>query len=266
MKETRIAFQIGYLGTNFFGSQYQPDVRTVDGEIFAACKRASLITDRQSSHFSLSGRTDRGVHAKFQILAFNTAFPDRAVRAINGQLPPDIWADKYAIVNDNFSPRYDVCERTYRYYYKENPGNSDLIHKAVKCFIGEHDFSCFARIEEGRSPIRTIKSITIDENDGHVLLEITANSFLWHMVRCIAGTLSDVGNGIISEERVKAMISGNCKNKAKPVDPDGLILWNMKTAKILNWQSIKRVNRTEKYLLEKLNSYRLMAEICQNLI
>ena len=86
-QEVRLAFRIGYLGTGFYGSQFQPDQRTVEGEITAACLRAGLIDDRTEARLSLAGRTDRGVHARCQILSFTTGRPDRAVRALNGQLP-----------------------------------------------------------------------------------------------------------------------------------------------------------------------------------
>jgi Pseudouridylate synthase len=78
--QVRLAFQIGYIGTGSFGSQYQPDRRTIEGEIEAACIRAGIITNRQESRLALSGRTDRGVHARCQILALSTSNPDRAIR------------------------------------------------------------------------------------------------------------------------------------------------------------------------------------------
>lgn len=76
--KVRLAFRIGYLGDGFYGSQYQPDRRTVEGEVINACLRGGLFSDPRSARLTISGRTDRGVHSRSQIIAFSTSLPDRA--------------------------------------------------------------------------------------------------------------------------------------------------------------------------------------------
>ncbi|ABD42102.1 tRNA pseudouridine synthase A [Methanospirillum hungatei JF-1] len=234
--QVRLAFRIGYIGTSFFGSQYQPDQRTVEGEIEAACLRAGIITSRQVSRLALSGRTDRGVHAKCQILALSTHNPDLAVRALNGQLPPDIWVSAWAYAPESFYPRYDVIIRTYRYYFSRPPSDINAMRDAAGLFLGTHDFRCFARIEPGKSPVKTIDRIEVISDENGCRLEVTAQSFLWHMVRCMAGSLYQVSEGEMAIRDLTQYLKGECKNKVKPAPPEGLILWDVQAD--LDWHEI----------------------------
>ena len=84
----RLAFRVSYLGSRFYGSQMQAAHRTVEGEFVAACQRLSLFDDWRKAGFLSAGRTDRGVHACGQVIAFSTDAPDRARTVINTQLPP----------------------------------------------------------------------------------------------------------------------------------------------------------------------------------
>lgn len=232
----RLAFQIGYIGTSFFGSQYQPDKRTVEGEIESACIRAGVITNRHESHLALSGRTDRGVHARCQVLAFSTRRPERAIRALNGQLPPDIWVTSWGYVPKRYHPRYDVINRTYRFYFSYMPSNIPAMKKAALLLLGKHDFSCFSRIEPGKNPEKTIDRIEVVCDDSGCWLEVTAQSFLWHMVRSIAGALLSISEGDLTMCDIELYLARNCKNKIKPAPPEGLILWNVTTD--LKWQEM----------------------------
>jgi tRNA pseudouridine38-40 synthase len=255
----RLAFRIGYIGTSFFGSQYQPDQRTVEGEIEAACLRAGIITSRQESRLALSGRTDRGVHAKCQILAFSTQNPDLAVRALNGQLPPDIWVTAWAYVPDSFYPRYDVINRTYRYYFSRPPSDIRAMRDAAGLFLGTHDFRCFARIEPGKSPIKTIDLVAIVSDDDGCRLEVTAQSFLWHMVRCMAGSICLVSEGKMSMRDLMKYLSGVCKNKVKPAPPDGLILWDVQAD--LDWHEIPASGLKVKRIIRQSEELHLLGRV-----
>ncbi len=118
----RLAFRVSYLGSRFYGSQMQAASRTVEGEFVAACQRMSLFDDWRKAGFLSAGRTDRGVHARGQVIAFSTYAPERARTVINTQLPPDLWCTAYAEVAPEFHPRYDARSRTYRYYFPKRPG------------------------------------------------------------------------------------------------------------------------------------------------
>ncbi|HWQ68148.1 MAG TPA: tRNA pseudouridine(38-40) synthase TruA [Methanospirillum sp.] len=259
-RPVRLAFRIGYLGTGFFGSQFQPDHRTVEGEIIAACTRAGLIQDRQSFRLAFSGRTDRGVHARSQIIAFTTPLPDRARRALPGQLPPDIWAFGFCEVPERYSPRKHVISRTYRYLYGGRPANLPQMQEAAECFIGRHNFRCFARIEPDKIPWRTVLAIRVYEEEGICRIEITAESYLWHMVRGIASALLKVGNGTLSRDQIIRMLSGECTSRIDPAPSEGLILWDIDDD--LSWQPLDPMKRTTVRLHTEGESYhRVMTEV-----
>ena len=134
----RLAFRVSYLGSRFFGSQMQASGRTVEGEFIAACRRLNLFDDWRQANFQSAGRTDRGVHARGQVIAFTTGSPERAISTINLQLPPDLWCSAYAEVPAEFHPRYDARSRTYRYYFSEVPQNIGEMEKASRLFLGIH--------------------------------------------------------------------------------------------------------------------------------
>ena len=105
----------------------QAQNRTVEGEFIATCQRLSLFEDWRKAGFVSAGRTDRGVHARGQVIAFTTDAPDRAIATINLQLPPDLWCSAYAVVPEQFHPRYDAKSRTYRYFFSEVPKNGEMV-------------------------------------------------------------------------------------------------------------------------------------------
>ena len=92
----RLAFRVAYFGTDFYGSQVQPGLRTVEGDMAQACIRLGLFDDWRDAKLAFSGRTDRGVHARGQVCAFTTTQPDRAVAKLNAVLPNDCWCRGWA--------------------------------------------------------------------------------------------------------------------------------------------------------------------------
>ncbi len=194
----RLAFRVAYLGDGFFGSQMQADRRTVEGEVIAAAGRLALFDDWRAARFAFAGRTDRGVHARAQVMAFDTADPGRARTALNLQLPRDCWCTGVAEVPESFHPRYDARSRTYRYFFPKTRLDREAMECAARAFPGLHDFSRFARVE-GKDPVRKILSARIFDDgpagDEFPCFEVTAESFLWQMVRGMAGALHLVGAG-----------------------------------------------------------------------
>ena len=178
--QVKLAFRVAYRGDNFNGSQMQPGLRTVEGEFIAACIRLGLFEDWRKARFAASGRTDRGVHATGQVFSFLTGIPDRAVSALNYQLPPDCWCTGYAVVEPGFHPRYDAKYRTYRYFFREQDLDAPRMETAAMLFQGNHDFSGFARVDK-KKPERKVLAASIGIDNGVLFLEITAESFLWHM-------------------------------------------------------------------------------------
>lgn len=224
----RLAFQVAYIGTDFYGSQMQSGLRTVQDTLITACRGLGLFEDWRAAGFALSGRTDRGVHARRQICAFTTSLPDRARERLNYILPGDCWCIGWAETADTFHPRFDAASRTYRYYiHADESTDLFLMQEAAAHFSGTHDFTHFSRLE-GKNPEKTISSSKIWYEDGFFVYEITASGFLWNMVRCIVTSLIAVGRNELDTGDLPLLLTGTPGMRhLAPAPPEGLILWDI---------------------------------------
>jgi tRNA pseudouridine38-40 synthase len=233
-----------YLGTNYAGFQKQPKLVTVQGKL----EEILSIFLREETKIIGAGRTDAGVHAVGQVVNFKTN-SDVTIRrlqwSINGMLPFDIKIIKAEDVDEFFNARRDAISRIYRYYilnrnypsvFKKDfvyffarPLDLKKIGETLDCFIGEHDFSSFCRVDSKRSPVRKVKRFECGAENGLITFEIEADSFLHNMVRIIIGTLIEVGLGKIESEQIKDMLSSKGRIKGGPViSPVGLVLQEVK--------------------------------------
>jgi tRNA pseudouridine38-40 synthase len=258
----RLAFRVSYLGTRFFGSQMQPAHRTVEGEFVAACRRLDLFGDFREAGFLSAGRTDRGVHARGQVVAFSTEYPDRAISALNVQLPPDCWCTGYATVPNEFHPRYDTLSRTYRYYYAAPPADITAMARAAQQFHGSHNFTNLARVKD-KNPCRTILAIRVGEAGGFVYLEVTADSFLWHQVRCMATALWQVGSGEADEGSIPVLLEQEAERAIPPAPAEGLVLWDT-DCRIL-FSPMQADDRSASYIEYLRRHHALMERVCSAL-
>jgi tRNA pseudouridine38-40 synthase len=256
----RLAFRVSYLGSRFFGSQMQVSHRTVEGEFITACQRLSLFDDWRAAGFLFAGRTDRGVHAIGQVAAFSTSAPERAIQAINTQLPPDCWCTGYAEVPSLFHPRYDARKRTYRYYFTERPSCTDAMMRAAGRFVGNHNFTNFARLE-GKNPCRAVLSATVAEHEDFVFLEVTAESFLWHQVRCMATALLRIGNGEAEESSIDELLTAEAKKPLQPAPAEGLILWDTDCG--IEWTPVSPGERSCQFMDQLCRHHALMENVCR---
>ncbi|MBP1928660.1 tRNA pseudouridine38-40 synthase [Methanolinea mesophila] len=255
----RLAFRFGYLGDRFGGSQVQAEERTVEGEFIAACIRCELFTDFREARFQTGGRTDRGVHARGQVAAFTTHAPDRAIKALNWQLPPDIWVNGYAEVEPPFNPRYAARSRTYRYYFPPRGLDLHSMADAAQIFLGTHDFSAFARIQ-GKDPRRTVHSIRVAAEDGLAFIEVRGESFLWHMVRYMAASLLLAGQARISRDDIARHLETGEKCCHTPAPAFGLVLWDVDCGIV--FAPIPPDSRTERHLGQLRDRHAVMERIC----
>ena len=256
----RLAFRVSYLGSRFFGSQMQAQSRTVEGEFIAACQRLNLFSDWRQAGFQSAGRTDRGVHARGQVIAFSTDAPERAIATINLQLPPDLWCSAYAEVPAAFHPRYDAKSRTYRYFFSEVPREKEEMQKASRHFLGIHDFSHFARVKD-KNPLRNILAIRVAEEDGFTFLEVTAESFLWHQVRCMATALIQVGNGETDPGSIARSLQGESDKPVSPAPAEGLVLWETDCG--VNWSGLAERERSSQFIDHLSRHHALMEKVCR---
>jgi tRNA pseudouridine38-40 synthase len=191
----RIALKIAYIGTDYFGFQVQTNVKTIEGELFRALCELNIINDPHEAKYIASGRTDRGVHALGQVVAFNTEKPNIAMpSAINSRLDGTIWAWARAEVSPGFDPRRFARNREYMYMMF---GRFDLsIMKEISQLLnGKHDFYNFVKNDNERRTICTIKKIDVHEAGEFTVIDIKADYFFWHMVRKIATAMKMVGTG-----------------------------------------------------------------------
>ena len=225
--KTRIALKLAYIGDRYHGFQIQQNAHAIESEIFASLEKNNIVDDIKEARYSGAARTDRGVHASGQVIAFDTStgFGDPLPRIINRDLPDDIWVWAHAVVPSGFDARRDAVRRDYRYYLYDRGYNVHDMQESGSLFTGTHDFSNFARKIEGA--VRVIDRIEIHERDGFIIIDISAPSFLWNMVRRIAATLEQIGAGSQDSGWIRELLDPKrhpIHQGIKPAPAYGLVL------------------------------------------
>ncbi len=224
----RIALKVAYIGTDYHGFQIQPDVKTIEGEFLKALEELNIINTRREANYIAAGRTDKGVHALGQVIAFDTDNPEVAhPRAINSRLPATVWTWARAEVPSGFDPRRDALSREYRYIMRGKYSISSL-RNASKLLKGTHDFSNFATPDKERTSTCKIEKIKIQAYREFTIMDIRANYFLWHMVRKIATAMKRVGCGVRDISWLEQMLlPSEFTEGLEPAPAYGLILKNV---------------------------------------
>lgn len=246
----RIALKLAYLGNNYHGFQVQPGIRTIEGELFRALRELNIINNPHEANYIAAGRTDKGVHALGQVVAFDTDAPDVAIpRAINSRLT-NIWAWARAEVASGFDPRRGAKHREYR-YIMHGSYDLSLLQEAACLFNGIHDFSNFATPEKGRATTCNIEKIDIRAGKDFTLIDIRANYFLWHMVRKIATALKMVGSGVREVSWIEKMLNpSRFAEGLEPAPAYGLVLRNVEYGNIA-WKEDAYARKTMSASLEE---------------
>lgn len=204
---------LAYDGGAYSGWQLQTGQRTLQGALEEALEKITGEFIRCSA----SGRTDAGVHALGQVVSFRstTQLPaDTLQRALNAELPRDMAALAVVVAADDFHARRDAKRKTYRYVIDDGPVrdvfrrtyawqarcrlNAEAMQEAALLLVGTHDFSSFETSGSPReSNVRTVYELKVARPAADaIFVEITANGFLYNMVRAIVGTLAEVGRGV----------------------------------------------------------------------
>jgi tRNA pseudouridine38-40 synthase len=248
---TRFRATIQYDGTEFHGSQLQPDVRTVQGEMELALSQLLAVATR----VDFAGRTDTGVHALAQEIAFPASSRWEAVelgRALSAILPEDVTTETPRDAGEGFHPRFDAERR--RYVYAVSPGDlghtpflrrstwrtgrdgfhlapgPDGIHvlnRIAASIVGERDFGGFAKSGQPERGTRcAVDSAGWSLHPaGHFVFEIVADRFLHHMVRYLVGTMIEIASDRRSHQDFDALLSGEGSSRPVfPAPPRGLYL------------------------------------------
>lgn len=235
---------IAYDGARFNGYQIQPIGRTVQGELEAAL----TTMHKQPMKVVASGRTDASVHAKGQVIHFDSPLDipvDKWKIAFNRLLPDDIAVLQVQNVADTFHARYDAIGKEYRYFIRLSkekdpftrlyryhyPYELDVsaMEEASNYFIGTHDFTSFCSAKtEVEDKVRTVTEITLIKQDDTLVIRFVGNGFLYNMVRILVGTLLEVGSGKRTPYSMPELLSARNRQVAgKTAPPHGLYLWRV---------------------------------------
>ncbi|AHF79866.1 tRNA pseudouridine(38-40) synthase TruA [Thermococcus paralvinellae] len=242
----RIALKIAYDGSKFYGFQRQPELRTVEGEIIKVLQKLNLIESPEKANFKGASRTDRGVSAFGNVVAFDTENPKLAQPRILNHHLRDVWVLGIAQVPEDFHPRFWAKSKIYRYYLVNEGFDIDAMKECGRLFVGTHDFSAFAKLEKFRDPIREVTKLEIIPKGDIIVIEIEGKSFLWEMVRRIVTALKLCGLGIIKAEDIRRMLNRKTNKRLPAAPPENLVLWEIKYDKV-NFQideySLKKIRQ-----------------------
>ncbi|PLR84734.1 tRNA pseudouridine(38-40) synthase TruA [Bacillus canaveralius] len=236
---------LSYDGSQFSGYQVQPNARTVQKELETALAK---LHKGNSVPVTASGRTDAGVHAKGQVIHFDSPLHIPVSKwelALNTLLPGDIAVNRIEKAAAGFHARFDTVGKEYRYFvhlsarrdpFKRNyayqfsyPIDYVAMKEALKFFIGSHDFTSFCSAKTTiEDRVRTIKEIEFFEEGDLLVFRLVGNGFLYNMVRIIVGTLLEIGSGERSPYQIPEILEKRDRTLAgKTIPGHGLYLWKV---------------------------------------
>jgi tRNA pseudouridine38-40 synthase len=238
-----VLLTVAYDGAGFSGFAPQPEQRTVYGELL----RAIRAVDASVAEIRGASRTDAGVHARGQRVAFDArlALPSRAwVLALIPHLPDDVAVVRAASVATGFAPRFEATRKLYRYVLLRSAvpdpflrgrawriaelGDAGVaaMQREAAALVGTHDFAAFRSSADQRtSTVRTIERLDVSAGGATVNVSITGDGFLHNMVRIVVGTLVDVGlERVEAGACARALCSKRREHLGRTAPPDGLCL------------------------------------------
>lgn len=236
---------ISYDGSGFSGYQVQPNKRTVQLELE---KVLAKMHKGENVKVTGSGRTDAGVHAKGQVIHFDSALPIPEPKwevALNSMLPEDISVLSVFKASESFHARFDAAGKEYRYLLHLSPKrdpfqrhfayqypyalNIESMKEASRHFLGTHDFTSFCAAKtEVVDKVRTIELIDFVMEGDLLTIRFVGNGFLYNMVRILVGTLLEVGSGMRSAKEIPSILEKKDRSSAGKTAPaHGLYLWEV---------------------------------------
>jgi len=207
----RVAVKFAYNGKNFYGYARQPCLKTVEGELIKSLVKHGFIKDTNESRFRSASRTDKGVSALSNVVAFYTNASKKSILTSLYKDLSSILVYGIKEVDPEFNPRYAKL-RQYRYYLLTDDLDIEKIMKTSACFTGEHNFSNFSKLESFKDPIRTINNIIFNIENDFIVIDFFAQTFLWHQIRKIASALIKIGNGKLEKSQIIEALESPLKN------------------------------------------------------
>ena len=236
----RLALIIEYEGTDYSGFQFQENASTIQGELEKSinCLTGDIVRIKGA------GRTDAGVHAKNQVIAFDSKFSDDLevyFRGINYYLPESISVKSIFEVSQDFDPRRDATSRVYKYtilnsdspspllrrttYFDSDYMDIEIMKKASQMFLGVHDFKKFCSpVKTGLSTVREIFDSKIDHENSLIFYTVEGNAFLPRQVRRMVGSLLKIAKGKMNLDELFELICAKGDNISPSLPANGLCL------------------------------------------
>jgi tRNA pseudouridine38-40 synthase len=221
----RAAVKLAYDGRDFFGSQRQPQVLTVEDEVIRCLRKVRAIDDADASRFRAASRTDRGVSALGNVVAFDTSFRrDSLLRALNSATEK-VHFYGIAEVPDSFSPRR-ASGRWYRYFLDGLGLDQERVEECAMAFKGRQDFRRFCKADE-RSTVKELRKVRTMRVGDLLVVDLEAREFLRNMVRRIVAALEEVGAGRAHPDDVRRALAGE-DIQFGLAPPEGLCLMDVR--------------------------------------
>ncbi|MCG3224684.1 MAG: tRNA pseudouridine(38-40) synthase TruA [Candidatus Heimdallarchaeota archaeon] len=259
----RYIVQVYYEGKNYFGYQRQPNISTVEETLLQALIETNHIISAQNNWFISASRTDKNVNAIGNVIGFNSE-KEIIIEQINAQLPKDnsIVCWSHAKVKEDFSPKHSLKKK---YWYLAEKGNlEDEVEKEISkmqkicsLFEGKNDYRLFCK-NDLRNTSREIERINIMEEQGYILFEFVAQSFLWEQIRRIVGYIMNYSKLSVELKNTKALLRTRTDIDSlniQPADPNNLILVKQyyKDVKwIVNGKALKIIREKISGVLRKI--------------
>jgi len=218
----RVSVKIAYIGEGFNGSQIQPTGRTVESEVL---DKLALITKLSPEELDLrfSSRTDKGVNALGNAIAFNSNFDDDMLllKALNA-VGKDIYFRSICEVDQDFNVRY-ASSRRYRYILPSDGLDVALARECSKIFLGEHDFARFCK-PDNKPTVAKVDEITVDKCGKVLIFEFKARFFLWNQIRRMVSAIECVSKGLRTMDDVRRALDSLEEINFGVSRPDALTL------------------------------------------
>jgi tRNA pseudouridine38-40 synthase len=240
---SNVVLTVEYQGSKYKGWQRQKASNVVT--VQASLERALSFVANHPVTVFCAGRTDAGVHATHQVVHFCSSSNRNKkawVSGTNTKLPSDIRVVNAYELDATFHARFSASSRSYRYIIANMKVTSaflypmvttvnekldaQLMHESAQCLLGEHDFTSFRGSGcQSNSPIRYMSHICVERTGDFIFIDITANAFLLHMVRNIAGMLIAIGKGKYQASKMMSVLHAKDRQSADvTAPPNGLYL------------------------------------------
>jgi tRNA pseudouridine38-40 synthase len=202
----RAAVKLAYDGRDFFGSQRQSDLPTVEDEVIHCLKKIEAIKDPGSARFRAASRTDRGVSALGNVVAFDTTFRKGSLLKALNSASSKVYFLGLSEVPITFSPRH-ASSRWYRYFLDAKGMDVKRMEECAREFQGRHDFRRFCKVDS-RVTVKELRTVSLLPVGDLIVVDLEAREFLRNMIRRLIAAMAEVGSGRVEVDDVLRALGG----------------------------------------------------------